>query len=793
MKKTLLIIFAIITFGTGWAQKTAATLKCDNLVVTIDEAGCYSSIRVCGQEILLNKGRYPVVTITGKGMVMPKYVEHKGYKLTFHMTNGDIVRLATIQSKNSITFEVLECPEDAFALSFGPVAVDIDEMVGEIVGVSQGGGIAFGMMGLNAKSVAGLPQEHATEIYRKLAIDPTKAFTPYGTLEPYQLAATHTDGGAVHQLSCQNRSRLRTRHILLCDNALAYPIDGSDAQITGSKFALFGCRSSEALERIGRIEQEHGLPHPTLDGEWCKTNRCTSNSYLICDYEAADMDMLLDKCDLAGWKRIDHPDPFESWGHYEWKRTLAHSDAEMRQLADKAALRKVALGASTHSALISTNDAYITPIPSEHLLPQRELTLQLDIDRRAQSMSIDLAAEVCSEPATSMKAVMIDEEIMTYKQLQHDGYGEALKGCTRGAYDTKAMAHKRNTVGYRLWDYKGMALLPDMHLQDIIGRRLSELANHSGIGQLNFESLEACSYGGQDSYATARFVSEIWKGCTFDIGSTATTPNHYLWHLHSHNGTTPSSGSNEKMTEEAAAYQDYCQRNLLPCMIGTFEIHAATATSEASTMEELEWMLGKAAAFDGGYAISCTPATLRRHGEMDEMLNTIRMWDDLRRANGFGPQARELLSQSETTCRLEEDEVGDFWLTPLYISKTYTLDLGKSHTHHLLYPMHTAPIEMRIRVAKGTLDCPTISTPTGSIRIEGKATEGQYLILDKDGDAYVTDADRNKIAKAPTAGRATMPQGENDITISSNKNEIETTIEVQYIMPQPRVRAKIKQ
>jgi len=58
----------------------------------------------------------------------------------------------------------------------------------------------------------------------------------------------------------------------------------SDGGVTGSKIALFGCHEEKTLELIGQIEIAEGLPHPVIDGEWSKTARGATSSYLIMDF-----------------------------------------------------------------------------------------------------------------------------------------------------------------------------------------------------------------------------------------------------------------------------------------------------------------------------------------------------------------------------------------------------------------------------------------------------------------------------------------------------------------------------
>ena len=76
-------------------------------------------------------------------------------------------------------------------------------------------------------------------------------------------------------------------------------------------------------------------------------------------------------------------------------------------------------------------------------------------------------------------------------------------------------------------------------------------------------------------------------------------------------------------------------------MIGNFQINLADKNRKATTMEELEWFLSKAAAFDAGFGLDFSAETMRKHGFTDEMLLTINNWETLRLANAFSEEQKE--------------------------------------------------------------------------------------------------------------------------------------------------------
>ena len=75
-----------------------------------------------------------------------------------------------------------------------------------------------------------------------------------------------------------------------------------------------------------------------------------------------------------------------------------------------------------------------------------------------------------------------------------------------------------------------------------------------------------------------------------------------------------------KIVETLTKKQEFYRSNLIPWMIGNFQIHLADKNRKATTMEELEWFLSKAAAFDAGFGLDFSAETMRKHGLTDEIL-----------------------------------------------------------------------------------------------------------------------------------------------------------------------------
>ena len=154
----LVLLFAFALVFQARAQHV--NLKTRSTQIGINNEGYFSSIQVEGKDIL-HTGKYPLVTAcTDNKLITPSKMSANGNQLKLTMSDGGTITLKHKESDVCITLEVANIPEKYDVLLFGPLAVTINEVVGDVVGVAQGNGVAFGIQALNIKTNAGIPEEY---------------------------------------------------------------------------------------------------------------------------------------------------------------------------------------------------------------------------------------------------------------------------------------------------------------------------------------------------------------------------------------------------------------------------------------------------------------------------------------------------------------------------------------------------------------------------------------------------------------------------------------------------------
>lgn len=793
MKRLSLIskIVLLFTFTLSFhARAQNVNLKARSTQIGIDNTGYFSSIRVEGKDIL-RAGKYPLVTVCADNkLITPTKMTASGNQLKLTMSDGGTIILKHKESDVCITLEATNVPDKYEVLLFGPLAVNIHEVVGDVVGVAQGDGLAFGMQALNIKTNAGIPDEYGKLVTETYGYSGRPAELSVASIPAYKLAAADISDGTVFHFSARRRNKQEYRQVQQIKKSLVLPVEGEDGPIKGAKIAFFGSKNTDALARIGEIEVEQGLPHPLFDGEWGKTSRAAMKSYLISDFSEDNFDMILDKAKIAGFEYVYHSGPFLDWGHFNWDPKFTKGgDEGVKKMVDKAKAQGIAVGVHTLSNFMTTNDAYVTPVPSEHLLKQGVLTLTSDLDKEQTTINIK-KSDLFSMPM-SLNAMQIDKELITYGSMEDQGDTYLLKDCKRGAYGTAASAHAQKTPLYKLWDYPYKTLFPDLVLQDKFANRLAEIMNKTGLRQISFDGLEGCSYTGQDEYANSRFVTRFYNQLNHNVLNDASRLSHNLWHIHTRMnwGEPWGEAMRTGQVENRIKNQNFFQRNLFPRMLGWFLIRLADRNFECSTLEDLEWALSESAGFDAGYAMTINSNTLRRHGQINKLLEAIKNWDKLREAQAFTDEQKARLKDPLTEWHLEKTDEQTYNLYPLSISKHFRCNMAEMQPGQ---PggadwSWSSPYEsvyaIRLKVdGDGTIKNPSFTTPKGVIKFPCEISDRQYLLYTFDGKAVVTDKNYNVISEVIPQGNALLPAGSSAVAFSCEQiSEDAPEVIIRYI------------
>lgn len=670
-------------------------------------------------------------------------------------------KIAVEQQETHLTFELLELDgaDSVELVIWGPYATRIEQTIGETVGVVRDDDFAIGIQSLNLKTLGGYPWNEsdrmpAFDVFR--ADDPTDMHPAADGSVLYRVeAARPIEGGSTLQAYCRNRSRPRVIQDFRHEKIVAPAYE--DGGVVGSRIALFGCPTEQALSRLGAIELAEGLPHPLIDGQWGKEAPGAAAAYIISDFTEDNIDQAIALTKQAGLRYLYHyGKTFDSWGHFPlYEGEFPDGIASLKRCVDKAAAQGVMLGTHVLSNFITTNDAYVTPVPDERLAEVGSAPLTAAIDAREQRIPIASPDFFNQMANNSLQTVRIGTELIRYGRVSETAPWYLLD-CQRGAFGTRAAAHASGERVAKLLDHAYKVFLTNADLTIEMSRTMAELYNETGLRQISFDGLEGNRSTGLGTYGESLMPYTWYQNLNeaqrqhLIIDASRTT--HFFWHIYTRMnwGEPWYGGFRESQTEYRFNNQAYFQRNYMPGMLGWFKMTPQTS------MEDLEWLLAKSAGYDAGYAFVANMEVAGQHGQAAALLERIGEWEQLRLAGAFTEVQKEQMRAIDQEFSLEALSENEWLLYPV----TATIATHENKARQPGAPGHTL-LELAQQDARQALQftMTAMGSKVSNLRLEidnYKVVElpvtldvGQVLQYKGAGSAVVYDANWRKLSEIP--------------------------------------------
>ena len=450
-------------------------------------------------------------------------------------------------------------------------------------------------------------------------------------------------------------------------------------------------------------------------------NQRQTKSYLIADYAKKDADFVKEKCRQAG---LD-------------------------------------LGLLVTANRIPTDSRLVRPKPSEHLLKQGVLHLQLPMNETQDEFAV-YRSELFGQPA-HINVMQIDDELITYRTTEATGNIQLFYHCVRGAFGTKPAPHGKNALVYKLWDTPERTLLPDLELQNQMAQTVAKKCAETDYPLLIFNDLKSYGYNDQGDLAIGHFLDTMRKynpEKLLQADQLTPVSSRYLSRVNENQLWNETMRT--KIVETLTEKQEFYHKNLMPWMLGNFKIHLADKYKPATTMEELEWLLSKAAAFDAGFGLDFSVEALRKHSLTDAMLNTISIWETLRLNNAFSEAQKDSFKDPYGNWHIEQDD-SLYLLYPQHISRRYFCHF-KDDDWEWNSP-YNGRFALRIAVeGKGSVSELEFQTENGTLLLPCTLRAGQCLFYDFDGSARITDLNYNTLGEVVPQGVSYLPEGSSAVS-----------------------------
>lgn len=653
-------ILSVLLFTSCSKNKTVQQFQTSQFAVSIGKNGFVTELSDVKKsaDYLAPDTIAPLLScrVNGK-MIYPVAAIFEDGILTINFENDLSANIKVEEKETHLTFEItgFNNPDSVELIVWGPFPTTIGKIIGETVGVVQGDEFAIGIQALNPKTLGGYPwtDNDCTPQFDIFEQDDYSDLSEANKRETlYRIEAAKPEKfGSTLQAYCRNRTRERIIENLSHKKYVSPVFD--DGGIVGSKIALFGCTVEKALETIGQIEIAENLPHPTIDGQWGKQAKTASVAYLIYDFNEANIDKAIEYTKKAGLRYLYHSGPFKNWGHFELNPVAFPNGWDgLKICVEKAEKEGIHVGVHTLSNFITTNDPYITPVPDSRLGKVGSSMLTKDVSSTQTEIEIESPEFFSQYENNNLHGVMIGEELIRYETVSESAPWKLLN-CERGAWGTKPASHSKGETISKLADHGYKVFLSDPELSIEIAERIAELYNYCGLRQISFDGLEGNRSTGMGNYGEILFAKTWWDNLTEreknHMITDASRTTHYFWHIYSRMnwGEPWYAGFRESQTEYRLKNQAYFQRNLMPGMLGWFSLRSNT------TVEDIEWMLARSAAFNAGFAFVTGDRQLETNDQASEILKLIGEWEKARMNGAFTEEQKEKMKDINNEFHLE--------------------------------------------------------------------------------------------------------------------------------------------
>lgn len=464
-----------------------------------------------------------------------------------------------------------------------------------------------------------------------------------------------------------------------------------------------------------------------------------NNPYLVTDFNERSLETVLDACQKGGFEYLLVRTPFSTYGHYQWNPEFAANDKAVARMVQKAEEAGVHLGVMVQPEAISENDPYFSPKYSKHFLKEGKVELFSDIT--AEDCDLVLRRTDVIKGVSSLNLILVDNELISYGTIELAGDLLLLHRCTRGACDTRKAPHSAKAEAYKIWDSPKRCVAPDEYLLDSVRANLNRRIEATGIAFVLQEGAP-----GQELLDASVRLRQV-----------------------------------ERWTGDEGLKNQGC--------LGWINLHAADKNRTATSMEEVEWIMSKAVGFDAGYALLLDRKTLKKHGQLDEILETIKLWEAFRKADELDKTQLEALRDPYPDWHLELD--GDHYkLSQWNISRRYHCNFVEADSLFIgAEPWEwktdaAGAYGLRLQVdGKVPVVNPMINTEKGLLMFPCVIKPGQHLVYDLGELAYVMDENNKKLSEITVEGVADIPEGASEVRFycETEKEGDRPQVTVRYI------------
>jgi hypothetical protein len=368
-----------------------------------------------------------------------------------------------------------------------------------------------------------------------------------------------------------------------------------------------------------------------------------------------------------------------------------------------------------------------------------------------------------------------------------------LLDCRRGAYHTVASKHHKGDTVSLLADHAYKVFLTNAELTEEVSKNIARLFNETGLCQISFDGLEGNFSTGLGTYGEVMMPYVWYENLNDSVRNNiivhASRTTHFFWHIYTRMnwGEPWYADFRSSQTEYRMKNQKYFQRNYMPAMLGWFNMR------DGMSMEDLEWMLARSAAFNAGYAFVVSLKGLRKHGQSDKLLEKMKQWERARLSGAFPDSIRKEMEDVANEYHLEavSDTSWDLYRVKVYVAQHTSLTRQPGEpvytSKEIDNPYHEQQPVITVRVMKDTR-CENVTLEFDDYRtiiFPFKLFKGQVVRYEGGETATVYDKNMKEVGKVKVKGeKIILEHGYHTVNVDAELtggDETAIKVELKYL------------
>jgi hypothetical protein len=448
------------------------------------------------------------------------------------------------------------------------------------------------------------------------------------------------------------------------------------------------------------MADQEPVPKSDSGGPWSLESEATRGSYLFANLAAKDVDAWIELARRGGFTNIHLHGWWNSLGHYSPRPSyFPHGLEEMKATAEQIRSAGLVPGMHTLTACISTNDEWVTPVPSQDLIASHRYTL-------AQPLSLtDTKIYVNELPAADHdlvwsyagngNALRVGSEIIRYSKISRTA-PYAFLDCERGAFKTQATKHPQDaSVDYLQQRYLAFYPEPNSPLAAQLADKIARVFNECGMEMIYFDGSE----GMRSRFGIDTMRWEIFQRLEGGV-TEASEWGHNSWWFHSRLGAWdhPVWGMKQFHDHHIRLASRFRKSDLLQPQLGWWAPRGPSNIARGQFPDEMEYFAAKNLSIDGPMSIQGVHATATPwNARMEEMLTILGWYERLRLARYFDAATLDKLSRPGDEFRLRQAVDGQWQLTPTRYEKHRISGIGSgSEKWSCQNVFDSQPLRMRL-------------------------------------------------------------------------------------------------